>query len=56
MYYKLYGSNDYRIRIQNTKTYKYIVDNVFKDIDDIDQMLTSLKSKYQPSYLCEVKY
>ena len=57
-FYKLPGSYKYRIKVQNTYTYKYVEDIEVHDkgIDETMKVVNKLREKYVPSYVCEVYY
>lgn len=51
------GKNSYRIIVQNMHTYEYLEDKeIYADKTILDEVLTEMKSKYNPSHLCEVCY
>jgi len=54
-YYKKAGELNYKVRVQNAKTYEYVKD-IEVCTDNITSMLESLKNEFIPSYYCEVKY
>lgn len=56
-YWKRPGDNAYRVVVQDMHTYHYVEDmEVYANHDTLDEVLAEMKSKYNPSHLCEVCY